>query len=394
MILPVLRDQAGSMQKKWYVEYSYRNPHTDEMQRFRTYITSFSAKERYSEAKKIIKDITDKLESGWNPCTETKVVYEDQLAYRSLARKYGSVKSEIESMSYLISEFLKSKQLEVNDKTYMTYQSRLRIFYNYLVYIKKERIAIGSIDQEFVIEFLKYICSRDNLAHRTILKYQQILFSLFEFYRKKKYFLLNPVVDIPRIGRTVDMAAAGMNTDDRRELIDIIEKEDEQLYLACLFLYYCAIRPGQELRLLKVKDINFDYCLITIDASNAKNRQRETVSMPVQFRDLLREYRIDLCHKELYVFGKSGRPGIEPLGKNTLRNRFNRIRDYHGYSKDYKLYSWKHTGAQALKDADASPYEIQRHLRHKSFETTERYLRKRMGEMSDKIKKDFPDIKR
>lgn len=50
--------------------------------------------------------------------------------------------------------------------------------------------------------------------------------------------------------------------------------------------------------------------------------------------------RIDIASSDLYVFGKYGRPGEEPLGKNTLRNRFNRIRDDLDLSKTYKLYSW------------------------------------------------------
>lgn len=41
VILPHLCDAGGDINKKWWVEYSMRDPRTDEMKRFRNY-ASFS----------------------------------------------------------------------------------------------------------------------------------------------------------------------------------------------------------------------------------------------------------------------------------------------------------------------------------------------------------------
>lgn len=82
---------------------------------------------------------------------------------------------------------------------------------------------------------------------------------------------------------------------------------------------------------------------------------------------------------DLFIFGRFGRPGKEPVGKNTLRNRFNRFRDQLEISPDKKFYSWKHTGAVQLLKNGAKPYDIMHHLRHKDFATTQRYLKKFAG---------------
>ena len=70
IILPRLNDRGGILAKQWFVEYSCRNPHTDEMKRFRIY-EGFSelktAEERYVHANKIITEVTEKLQNDGSP---------------------------------------------------------------------------------------------------------------------------------------------------------------------------------------------------------------------------------------------------------------------------------------------------------------------------------------
>ena len=58
---------------------------------------------------------------------------------------------------------------------------------------------------------------------------------------------------------------------------DAISKDDPQLWLACQIQYYCAIRPGTELRLMKLKWIDFDKATFRIPNIEAKNNQTEIV---------------------------------------------------------------------------------------------------------------------
>lgn len=114
--------------------------------------------------------------------------------------------------------------------------------------------------------------------------------------------------------------------------------------------------------------------------------------MPDALYNWLIRYNIDLSDQDYYVFGKDGIPGINFLGKNGFRIRFNKFRDRLHLPKDVKLYSWKHSGAQELSDAGVNTYEISKHLRHKSIVTTEHYTRKRLGQRCSAIKHDFPEI--
>lgn len=45
-----------------------------------------------------------------------------------------------------------------------------------------------------------------------------------------------------------------------------------------------------------------------------------------------------------------------------------------------------------MVNAGIDTWELQRHFRHKSIDTTERYLRKNFATKSDTIKNHFPDV--
>lgn len=67
VILPKLKNCGGDLSKKWYVEYSCRDPQTNEMKRFRHYdgfAELDTVQKREDHAKKIISEIKLKLEKG------------------------------------------------------------------------------------------------------------------------------------------------------------------------------------------------------------------------------------------------------------------------------------------------------------------------------------------
>jgi integrase len=381
---------------KWYVQYSVRNPETDVMKRFRIY-EGFDAcadeRECIKRASDLIAEYTGRLERGWTPYERPKVLYGDELMYKSevgiLSRmRYGSSHTGM-----FMSEFLKEKSSEINPKTYETYCSKLRLFNLYLRAVGKELEPVQIIDNDIIVAFMREVAGKKNLSRLTMDKYQQILYTFFEYLRKRKKVIReNPVTNIPRVGILKDEAAAGLPTSYRRRLQQAIEREDTQLWLCCLMQYYAAIRPGNEMRFLKVKDINFEAKVITIRNYHAKNGRTEAIQMPDALYEWLVKYNIDLCPQEYYVFGHEGVPGVKELGKNSLRLRFNRFRTRLNLPKEVKLYSWKHSGAQELNSAGVNMYEISRHLRHKNITTTEHYTRKRLGPKSSAIKHDFPQI--
>ena len=373
-ILPKLKDCGGDLTKKWYVEYSLRDPQTGEMKRFRHYegfaeLATESA--RRAHAEKVISTIKNKLNSGEDPFAENHVTYQDELMYQAMVNRWGNNSKGAVSIRVHISEFLQLKKAELAHSSYQTYCSKLRIFCEWVEAGCLANKNVRVISEEHIHNFFYHIVGTGHVSRRTVLKYKQLLHTFFDYLLHKKLVVANPVTNIPNLGE---------------------KRDDPQLLLLCQLEYYCAIRP-KECLYLQIRDINLETASITIRQDISKNGLTETVNMPRQLYEVLDDLlKIGNYPEDWYLFSRDGQPGKHRLGKNTFRYRFDRIRDKLGLSKRYKLYSFKHTGGVKLVNAGVNTWEIQKHFRHKSITTTERYLQKRFGVKSSLIQEDFPDM--
>ncbi len=385
IVFPHLNDCDGDLSKQWYVEWQYRLPGETKPKRQRNYsdINLPTAQERYLAAKRVIAEKTEWLKKGLHLNGQPSRVYEDELQYRNEAKMYGKFKTGVTTSRTHLSEFLSFMKVKVNNKSYENYVSKMRIFNAWLDKSKLSHLNIKNITREHIIQFATYLATDHNLARLSIKKYIQIIHTFFDFEIEKGVIANNPAVKIPALGRIVDCAATPFEKDERKRLKAAIEANDPQLWLACEIQYYCAIRPGTELRLMKIGWIDFDRSKFRIPSTESKSRRIDIVDIPAFLMEKLMVYKP--YDKNLYLFGKYGQPNIDPVGKNTLRNRFNRYRDALEISKDRKFYSWKHTGAIQLLDNGLKPYDLKNHLRHKSFATTEIYIKKKAGNTDKKI---------
>ena len=304
VVLPHLVDAGGDMNKDWYVEYSMRDPYTGKMKRFREYAGFKSidtAEGRYALGQQLVNDLKEKMAKGWSPFEGMPTTYEDNIVMSHIAKRWGNEREGVVTIRVHLSEFLAMKKIEVTQKSYQTYQSKLRIFCEWAEHSGIDKIHVGFITTEHIQDFLRMIAESKQLSRLTLQKYEQILHSFFDWLiRVKKVVKENPVTDIPRMGRVVDQAAKPIPDKERSLLLAAMRKYDRQLWIVCQLQYYCAIRPG-ECRLLKVGDIDFESGVIRVPQDVSKNRQTEAVSMPAQIVNLFRKEGFDQADKSLYL---------------------------------------------------------------------------------------------
>ena len=145
------------------------------------------------------------------------------------------------------------------------------------------------------------------------------------------------------------------------------------------------------MRLLQVRDIDVENKNITVRPELAKNRHKATVPINDAIVSMVERLGIKNYAPDMYVFGNRNYPSTAPVGKNTLRMRFNHYRDMLGIDPAVKFYSWKHTGAISMVNNGVSVWELQHHMRHSSVSTTEEYLRQRANQ-SNHAKKYIDEI--
>lgn len=267
VILPKLNDAGGNLSKKWFVYYSVRDPRTDKMERFKDHVGLSHPDEsvRRERADKIIQELTVKLKKGWTPfLDDTEAIYEDQLQYKHVADIYGTQKAANATFRMFASQYIEEKKKEkLEEKTIQTYVSKLRMLTVWSE-ANKGQIDITAFDNALILEFFNYLVNKKKLATGTINDYRQIISSAFDFIKDQGKISENPVYNIPS-GVDKDMAPRPVAEWDIEIFREAITKNDPQLWMAIEFETYCFLRPGKELRLLKIGDIDFARGLINVD---------------------------------------------------------------------------------------------------------------------------------
>lgn len=380
----------GNLNRKWYVEFSYRLPSSDDLHKYRCYagLCSGTAEERDLIAAKLIDYYTEYLKSGaylnqkpnLNPLKENET-------HRPEQQRWMREKRAI-MIDSLVPRYLEYIKPNVRKKTHQDYSTKLKAFMMYANEQLAELTAV-QIQRKMIIPFFEQLASKHKLCRRTIEKYMQTVRQFFAWCEDigVREDMSNPVSRIPKFGNVIDCSTGIFDIDERVRLREAIKPREPYLWLACEMLYYCAIRPGTEMRLMKIGDIDFVNKNICVRAELAKNKTTEYVGMPDSLLQYMFDLHLNMFDKNLYIFGRYGQPSLEPMGKNTMRNRFNSYRELLKISSDKKFYSWKHAGAISAAQNGATIFELKDQLRHKSIVTTEEYLKKRQPKTGAAAKK-------
>jgi len=379
IVYPHLNDCKGDISKNWYIEYSFRLPGDDDLHKYRVYdnLCSGSAQERRTRASAMMRKITDYLKSGAYLTQDTNYspVRQDD-THRPEHQQWEQRNQELH-VEYLVPQFLNAIAPRLRPKSRLDYKSKMKYFVEYM---GEKDLPVTMLKKSDIVPFFQSLATDKDLCQRTIEKYEQMVRSFFDWLEDMgiREEESNPIKRLPKFGKVIDCASVPYTLDDRDRLKMAIEPKEPFLWLACEMQYYCAIRPGTELRLIKIGMIDREHATITIPSELAKNKKTDHVGVPKDLLDKMDLLGIFRYPGEYYVFGKFGVPGTIPYGKNTMRNRFNYYREQLGISKDKKFYSWKHTGAISSYNNGMPIQELKDHLRHASIATTEEYVRKRV----------------
>lgn len=389
---PRYNRRGGDLSQKWYVEFAFVAP-DGEQQRYRVYsgLGKGTAKDRDDIAKQLVEYYTEYLKSGEYLNTKPNLnPLKEKETFRPENKRWMEAHKDL-LVGTLTKRFLRTVEPTLRKGTMKDYRGKLRLFAEYIEE-HQSNIPIPMINRSIIFPFFEHLASERNLCRQTIEKYMQIVRIFFNWCEDVgiRDYETNPVKRMPKMGKVVDCSPGVFDTNDRERLRAAIKPKEPWLWLACEILYYCAIRPGTEMRLMKVGDIDLKKKTIRVRAELAKNKTTEMVAFPAELRDHMLALNLDQYDKELYLFGKYGSPAIVPMGKNTMRNRFNLYREALKISSDKKFYSWKHSGALSAIENGATIYEVKDQLRHRSIMTTEEYLKKRIpksGIAADKMDK-------
>lgn len=271
-----------------------------------------------------------------------------------------------------INEWLKDKRPFWKKKTIETYQSVINSFLHF--------IGNREADKEAVQDFFRDLgrCR----SGTTYNNYRIILNNTFNGINQKDFMEdIHPVKAVKSPARYFQPHQVDM-------LKEYIPKQQPELWLFVQFLFYCFIRP-RELRQLKAGDVFFDEAKIMIRSKISKNNRTQYIGIPDAFLPEL--LPLKKLRPNDFIF-PSARSESKPIGINTMGSRHRVILDELGFSKEYKLYSWKHTGAVMAVQAGVTVKELQMQLRHHSLDQVNEYLRQMGVANMSTLRSLFPQL--
>lgn len=260
-------------------------------------------------------------------------------------------------------DMLEQKKANLSKRTISAYSSHIRILQRYF-----DREGICEINQDTIKQALAFF-QKKGLNNKTINAYRGTISSLLDddvkdvVLKKSKKLAEHPD------------GAMFFTVEQIMQLRDAIEPSYPQLWLGCMFIFYCFARPRAELPLLQVRDISFANHTLTFRKNVAKNEKLQVIVIPRPMMDLLYEHGINKYPPSYYIIGKDGKPSKDIIPINRLGDLHKTVLErLHMPTSDYKMYSWKNTGIIEAIKAGIDLVSLQRQVRHHSLDQLNQYL--------------------
>lgn len=350
--------------KCWYVDFYILDPASGVMRRKKYMLARYkTAKARNEMARQKIMWIVEEVKNGWNPWVKARTTREFT-SWRTVLDRYKE---------YLMAADRKGL---LKHKTVYDYQSRIRIFEQFLDESDTHLQYVYQFDRALCVEFLDYLYYDKDVSAVTRNGYRTWMSTFSSWLIEKLYIGKddNPVADI-RMMREEEKKREPLPKEALTALKAYLEDHNKRFLLACYVEYYMNIRPD-EMRFLKVGYIDIPNCIVTLPGKFAKNRKRQEVTIPRKVLKLMIDLNIFDSPSQYYIFGPDLSPSSEQIAVNRFRQEWAKLRKTMGWPDTYQFYSLKDSGISDNIDRYGL-LTARDQARHADAATTNRYAKVR-----------------
>jgi integrase len=332
-----------------------------------------------------------------------QILDEKRREYQDVSRSKAVLQASLGATNVVdaLDVALRLKCASDREHTKITYTSFRNIFCEWLTGRGWQHLPVSAMDRAKANAYLDYVLlerrTRDGSAvgSRTYNNYIINMRALFYELVKREYLAENPFANMkPR--KEEQKLRQPFQQDDSDRIAAYVYRQNRPIYLAILLISHCGMRIS-ELRRLRARDIDLQRGLIVLGGNQTKNKERAFITIPAVALDSLRAFGLEKTPGNHLVFGIGLKPHPKmPVGRNTISDRFREMlramvkAGLLASAEGYTAYSWKDTGALAMVRAGLDIVAIQRHLRHKSLATTQRYLQS-LGVVNREVR-DFKGV--
>lgn len=346
--IPAEYKYSGS---RCYITYQVVDPKTDNLKRIThkvNYIKNAAERRKYAEY--LVYAINEKLYSGWNPLVEDTLC--DETTIRDACNMY------LEDKQHLRPDSLRS------------YRSYNKIFLEWCEKNKWSDKIVSKFDKAAAKKYMAYLSDKNPRTWNNYLKQMQSIFAYFvanDIIKSNPFHFMAPRKVDKKIRKIIPPEV-------RSKILDYYKSNNMNEFVVVMNLCYkCLIRP-KEMRMLKLKHINFAEMVIDMPADISKNHHERIIPL----HDDLQQYFIQLkdYDKNLYLFSESFKPGKKMIAVHAIDKAWNKMKEALNLPADYQFYSLKDTGITEMLEAGVPAKLVKELADHHSLEMTERYTHK------------------
>lgn len=359
--------------KKWYVQYSYRDPVTLKWKRFKVY-EDINRIRSMEYGRDLLEAVRMGLSEGFSP-------FDERIAR---IKKFSDPFTQKEWTINQAFNHFKTKWIDRGnaDATTIKYNRAAQNFLNWCNERGIQHDLITSINHRHIESYLTQTKIQRGLTSRGYNNEKGLLGTMFNFFLRDCNAKSNPCHGIRR-QKTVAKKHRYYDTKTFLKLKEAMQKDDPYLLFACQVVYYLCLRSEKELSLFRVGAILPDRKQVFIKGEDTKTSSDRFIPLSDEMLKVFEERKILGYPEDHYVFSvphknkfvPDGKPGQEPFSRGFFSKRFAKIRKQLGLDSAYTIYSYKHTRAVHLKLDGAQDEEIMHVMGHFDFSTTVKYLR-------------------
>lgn len=176
-----------------------------------------------------------------------------------------------------------------------------------------------------------------------------------------------------------------------KPVLNFIKGHHESLYLCCLLVYGCLLRPHEEVRLLTKKHFKAGNTEIHLGGNENKGGRVRVVFVPDYVREELEPLLKEL-NRDDNIFTRQKKP----FNRGFFNRQWSRVKKVllaHGLIyQNQTIYSFRHTAAINVFRNSKDVYLLQRMLGHSYVVITLKYLRS-LGEFNkDELRASAPTL--
>lgn len=364
---PKIYNAANNMEVRWYVYFSYRNPVTGRLEKqtpIYSSVNSFHTIKERTKAIMILRNTVHQiLKDGFNP-------------YQDNDKKYY-VDDKVYSFNEAIEFTLKIKEKMLKKSSYQDFRIRILNFQKFIKKIYFDEKNVILITKKMVMAYLNSILETSSPRNRN--NARSCISMFFQTLEENDIIKDNFVKKI-NILKSDPVKNKSYSTGQEQTIFEYLEKNDKTLLLFIQLISYNCLRPIEIVR-LKVKDIDTIDKILKVETKTDTNK---TKLIPQIMLDNLPD--LSQFDGDLFLITPDGVGGTWEANEINRRNyfskRFLKVKKALGLSKEYGLYSFRHTFITKLYNnlvQNSTPFEAKSKLMlitgHSTMVALDKYLR-------------------